>query len=158
MDAGDYAAPQDRIVFFGEYEHNIDEKGRVSLNAGLRVSVPAEEQARGYVLTQGHDKCLAVYTVSEFIRRSAQMEEARFGDPSTRAYVRDIFRKATLVKCDSQGRIVVPQRLRAAAHLKKQCVEIGVRDHIEIWSKELYDAYWIMNDGAAEKGGEEMPF
>ena len=48
---------------------------------------------------------------------------------------------ANAVKCvpDSQGRIVIPQRLRTYADLGKDVVIIGVHDRAEIWSAERWN-------------------
>ena len=89
---------------------------------------------------------------------SAFASVVRFSDPATRAYVRDLFRKATRVKPDAQGRVVIPQHLKDEAGIQKACMELGARDHVEIWSKERHDTYWSENIGAAEKGASDMPF
>jgi len=145
-------------VFFGEYEHNVDDKNRLCINSGLRSSMSPEALVRGFVLTRGYDGCLALYTRDGFMTMSSNIDETRFSDPQTRAYIRDLFRKAVDVVPDSQGRIVLPQRLRQESHIQKACVEIGVRTHIEIWPRDLHEAYWDENAGAAERGGGTMPF
>jgi len=56
------------------------------------------------------------------------------------------------VRLDSQGRIILPQRLKDDAGIQKVCVEIGARDRIEIWAKERYDQYWEENRDANSGG------
>ena len=148
----------DQTIFFGEFEHNVDEKNRVCINSSFRAGMPRDEQERGFVLTRGYDGCLALYTVSGFMKMSEQIGDTRFSDEQVRAYIRDLFRKAARVKPDSQGRIVLPQRLKDEAEIQKVCVEIGARDHVELWAKEVHDGYWSDNTDAAEKGGGDMPF
>ena len=150
--------PAPRVVFFGEFERSLDAKNRLCLDSSFRSAVPEEEEAQGFVLTRGYDKCLALFTMSGFMKMSNQIGDTRFADPAVRAYIRDVFRKATPVKPDRQGRIVIPQQLLDDAHIKKDCVQVGARDHVEIWAKGLYDAYWTLNAGAAEKGASDMPF
>ncbi len=145
-------------VFFGEYEHNVDDKNRLCINSGFRSSMSPEALAKGFVLTRGYDGCLALYTLAGFMAMSSNIGETRYSDPQTRAYIRDLFRKAANVVPDSQGRIVLPQRLRQESHIGKACVEIGARTHIEIWACDLHEVYWDENAGAAERGAGAMPF
>jgi len=51
-----------------------------------------------------------------------------------------MFANANKCELDSQGRIVVPQKLRQYAALDKDVVIIGVNDRAEIWSAESWHA------------------
>ncbi len=145
-----------QVVFFGEFEHSIDEKNRLCINSNLRAGVPPEEE---FVIMPGYDGCLMLMTVTDFLRRSASIDDDQYGsDAEARAAIRDVFRRAVRVKLDSQGRIIIPQRLKEDAEIQKVCVENGARDRIEIWAKERYEEYWRQNAGAAEKGGKAVPF
>ena len=116
----------------GTYEHSIDAKGRLFIPAKLR-----EELGVSFYLAMGIDTCLAIYpqsTWDKFTEKFASL-------PMTQSKVmRSLF--ANAVKCvpDSQGRIVLPQRLRKYADLGKDVVIIGVHDRAEIWSAERWNA------------------
>ena len=87
----------------------------------------------------------------------------RLSEPSpagqdVRAFSRLFFAQAEGVEADSQGRFRVPPTLFEQAGLKDEVVLIGVRDHIEIWDVERWDAYFAAKqenyDQIAEKAFE----
>lgn len=114
----------------GTYEHSIDAKGRLFIPAKLR-----EELGASFYLAMGVDTCLAVYPQESWDRFTEKFASLPLSKSKA---MRSLF--ANAVKCvpDSQGRIVLPQRLRKYADLGKDVVIIGVHDRAEIWSAERW--------------------
>jgi len=116
----------------GTYEHSIDAKGRLFIPAKLR-----EELGVTFYLAMGVDECLATYpqeTWNRFTEKFASLPM------SQSAAMRPLFANASKCELDSQGRIVIPQKLRKYAGLEKDAVIIGVNDRAEIWSAETWNA------------------
>ena len=116
----------------GTYEHSIDAKGRRFIPAKLR-----EELGVTFYLAMGVDECLAIYpqeTWNRFTEKFASLPM------SQSAAMRPLFANASKCELDSQGRIVIPQKLRKYAGLEKDAVIIGVNDRAEIWSAETWNA------------------
>ena len=116
----------------GTYEHSIDAKGRLFIPAKLR-----EELGVTFYLAMGVDECLAIYpqeTWNRFTEKFASLPM------SQSAAMRPLFANASKCELDSQGRIVIPQKLRKNAGLEKDAVIIGVNDRAEIWSAETWNA------------------
>ena len=116
----------------GTYEHSIDAKGRLFIPAKLR-----EELGVTFDLAMGVDECLAIYpqeTWNRFTEKFASLPM------SQSAAMRPLFANASKCELDSQGRIVIPQKLRKYAGLEKDAVIIGVNDRAEIWSAETWNA------------------
>lgn len=116
----------------GTYEHSIDAKGRLFIPAKLR-----EELGVTFYLAVGVDECLAIYpqeTWNRFTEKFASLPM------SQSAAMRPLFANASKCELDSQGRIVIPQKLRKYAGLEKDAVIIGVNDRAEIWSAETWNA------------------
>ena len=116
----------------GTYEHSIDAKGRLFIPAKLR-----EELGVTFYLAMGVDECLAIYpqeTWNRFTEKFASLPM------SQSAAMRPLFANASKCELDSQGRIVIPQKLRKYAGLEKDAVIIGVNDRAEIWSAETWNA------------------
>ena len=116
----------------GTYEHSIDAKGRLFIPAKLR-----EELGATCYLTMGIDACLAIYPQESwdvFTEKFASlpMSQSRL--------MRPIFANAAKCEPDSQGRIVLPQRLRKYAGLEKDVVIIGVHNRAEIWAADTWHA------------------
>ncbi len=116
----------------GTYEHALDAKGRLFIPAKLR-----EELGVSFYLTMGIDACLAIYPQTTWDR----FTETFASLPMSQSKVmRPLFANAVKCEPDSQGRIVVPQKLRDYAGLQKDVVIIGVHDRAEIWSDDAWNA------------------
>ena len=116
----------------GTYDHSLDAKGRLFIPAKLR-----EELGVTFYLAMGVDECLAIYpqeTWNRFTEKFASLPM------SQSAAMRPLFANASKCELDSQGRIVIPQKLRKYAGLEKDAVIIGVNDRAEIWSAETWNA------------------
>ena len=114
----------------GQYQHNIDAKGRLFIPAKFR-----EELGETFYVTIGLDGCLAVYSDEKW----ADLTEKFDALPISKARrMRTLFANAAKCELDSQGRIVIPQKLRKYAKLEKDAVILGVNDRAEIWSAQLW--------------------
>ena len=114
----------------GTYEHSIDAKGRLFIPAKLR-----EELGDSFYLPMGIATCLAIYPQSTWDKFTAKFASLSMTQPTA---TRPLFANAVKCELDSQGRIVIPQKLRKYAKLEKDAVIIGVNDRAEIWSAELW--------------------
>ena len=116
----------------GQYAHNIDAKGRLFIPARLR-----EELGQTFHVTVGLDHCLSVYTEESW---AAFTDKVRALPYSKAKALRPLFANAARCELDSQGRIVIPQKLRRYAGLDKDVVILGVNDRAEIWAADTWSA------------------
>ena len=108
----------------GEYQHSIDTKGRLFIPASLR-----EELGDTIYVTISIERALAVYSEEAWHEK----EEKFNALPSAQARrIRPLFVNAAKCTLDAQGRILLPQKLRAFANLKKDVMVLGVSNHAEI--------------------------
>lgn len=121
------------LSFFGEYAQVIDAKNRVFIPSKFR-----EILGERIYITRNVDGCLTVYSEEMW----AELTEKIRAIPSSKGgskIARFVFSKSADAKCDSQGRVLIPQPLVEYAELKKDIYVIGVGDHIEIWDKDARD-------------------
>lgn len=123
-------------MFMGEYQHNIDAKGRAIIPAKFR-----EELSQTFILTKGLDNCLVIYTMEEWKIFEEKMRKFPTADQGVRRFFRFLFSGASECEPDLQGRIIIPQNLRKYANINKEIISIGVVNKIEIWSKENWEVY-----------------
>ena len=116
----------------GTYEHNIDAKGRIFIPAKLR-----DELGEEFYLAAGVDPCVAVYPLSTWNRFTEKLSALPMSQSKK---LRAFFANAEKCTLDSQGRVVIPQKLRKYASLEREAVILGVNDRAEIWSKQLWQA------------------
>lgn len=120
-------------MFLGQYHHNIDEKGRLTIPVKFRDLL-----AEGAYLTQGFDRNLRLITEADFKIMASQINRLSMTDPAIRQLRRLIFSTASEVQLDRIGRTLVPQFLREFAGLDNEAVIVGVGEAIEIWSPEAW--------------------
>ncbi len=131
----------------GTHRYQLDPKGRVSLPARFR-----DVFADGAVLTLGQDGCLFCFPRAEWEARSDEVRGLPLSDAEGRAYARMFFGKAEAVELDTQGRLLIPQRLRAEIGIRKEVVVLGVFDRMEIWDKDAHERYEAAHGGAYQAG------
>ncbi|WP_106497716.1 division/cell wall cluster transcriptional repressor MraZ [Lentibacillus sp. Marseille-P4043] len=124
-------------MFMGEFQHNIDTKGRIIVPAKFR-----EELGDSFVVTRGLDKCLFAYPMEEWKLLEEKLKKLPLTKKDARAFTRFFFSGAVECEIDKQGRINIPQPLRNYATLNKECVVIGVSNRIEFWASENWDDYF----------------
>ncbi|MCD8287056.1 MAG: division/cell wall cluster transcriptional repressor MraZ [Clostridia bacterium] len=124
----------------GEYDHAIDDKNRI------RIPTRLKGDAEHLYFTKGTNSCIFVFTEETFEAKIAQLNEIAMGDADRQKGVRMFIKSAILVDVDNQGRLVVPAPLREFAKLKKDIKVCGAGTHVEIWAKEVFDAYYAEED------------
>jgi len=120
-------------VFLGEFEHSIDDKGRVAIPARFR-----EDLGEGMVLTRGFDLCLQAFPRAVWQQLAQKVSSLSLGSPEARNLRRILFSNAAEVEVDRQGRILVPQNLREYASLAEQVVITGMDTYFELWSADRW--------------------
>jgi MraZ protein len=118
-------------MFLGRYEHNIDEKGRLTIPVRYR-----ELLENGAYVTQGFDRNLMVLDAPSFEKMYEHVNQMSMTDPTARQLKRFIFSSAERVEIDRAGRMLLPLFLREAARLDASAMIIGVGDYFEIWSPQ----------------------
>ncbi len=123
-------------MFIGEYNHNLDEKGRLAVPVKFR-----DKLKKGAVVTRGLDGCLFFYTIDEWKILAEKLSNLPISQSNTRAFARLMLAGAMDVQLDKQGRIVLPDYLRKYAKLTKKIVIGGLYNRLEIWDEEAWKKY-----------------
>lgn len=140
-------------MFIGEYQHTVDEKGRLAIPIKFRSDL-----AKGAVVTRGLDNCLFLYSLEEWQKLADKLSRLPISKANTRAFSRLMLAGAMDVEIDKQGRVIVPDYLRKYAGIKKKVIVAGLYNRLEIWDEEAWMKYkqgTEKNSGdIAEKLGE----
>ena len=124
-------------MLIGEYHHNLVNKGRLTLPSKFR-----EELGEDIVITRGFENTLLVYTSKVFEQMAQSINSLPFTKQDSRNFQRFFLSGATAGEFDKQGRINITSILLSYADLTKECVIIGLGDHLEIWSLENWNAFY----------------
>lgn len=121
-------------MFLGQFQHNLDEKGRLMIPAPFRQSLEG-----GAFITQGFDRCLMVMTVDYFGQVYERINAMNLADPDARMLRRMILSNAYQVELDKVGRILVPLNLRQYAGFDGEAIVAGQGEYFEVWTPEEWN-------------------
>ena len=142
-------------MFYGEYLHSIDRKGRLILPSKFREVAKANFIEKFYV-TRGLDKCLFMFSEEEWRAQESKFKAISFTKQQARAFNRLYFSGASEVLADRQGRILLPQYLKDFAEIKKEVVIAGVSNRIEIWAKDKWQDFYGTSRQSFEEIAEKL--
>ena len=138
-------------MLMGEFHHNIDDKGRLVIPTKYRVEI-----GESFVITRGLEKCLYAYSLTEWNKLVAKLNELPFNKKDARTFIRTFFSGATVCEFDKNGRINITSPLVSYAGLSKACVIIGVNDRLEIWDEETFNDFINVNAENMEDIAENL--
>ncbi len=141
--------------FFGQYNVNLDPKGRISLPARIRPR-NGDDSSAPLVLTRGFENCLALYPEDEWSSLHGRLEELPSTSRDFRLFSRLMYSAAVIVTPDSQGRFLIPAYLLKFADLKRQALVLGANRWIEIWSPEKFNHTLDQPGGGFEDVAERL--
>ncbi len=138
-------------MFIGEYQHNLDDKGRLAIPAKFRSILK-----KGAVVTKGLDNCLFLYSKDEWQGLAKKFATLPISQSKTRAFARHMLAGAMDLEFDNQGRITVPEYLRRFATLGKKIIIAGLYNHLEIWDEAAWNSYKAETEKNSNSIAEEL--
>lgn len=120
--------------FVGQYEHQMDPKGRVSLPSAFRREAGSDR----FVLLQWEKPYLTLFPEAKWVDVQQRLLEFRRTDPKAWNNVRLIVAQAVEVAPDKQGRILIPAGLQEAAGITSAVLMSGNIDRVELWDPQIY--------------------
>jgi MraZ protein len=128
-------------MFYGEFFHSIDRKGRLILPSKFR-EVAKGNFVEKFFVTRGLDTCLFMFSEEEWRSQESKFKAMPFTKQESRVFNRLYFSGAVDVIPDRQGRILLPQFQKDYAQIKKDVVIVGVSNRIEIWGAQMWKEFY----------------
>ncbi|OGG34503.1 division/cell wall cluster transcriptional repressor MraZ [Candidatus Gottesmanbacteria bacterium RIFOXYB1_FULL_47_11] len=125
-------------LFLGEYEHALDDRGRITLPRKIRQELEGEREV---ILARGFDTCIFGFDKSSWEREAGKHLETPVTDEKARSLRRYLFSGAQKAELDKLGRILLPAQLKDYASISRNVVILGAGDHFEIWEKKRWETY-----------------
>ncbi|OHB63968.1 MAG: hypothetical protein A2Y77_10220 [Planctomycetes bacterium RBG_13_62_9] len=129
------------LLLTGEYQHAIDDKGRVLVSNKLRNQIDVDQHGSNFYLVLGANGVLCLYPEKCFEQLVLSVAPGATAPDEAVAFERISFAMSSKVELDNQGRLLLNDRLRKRAGLKEDITLVGVRDHIEIWNTRDWERY-----------------
>lgn len=135
----------------GQYQHQLDHKGRVSVPKKFRNILVG-----GGVLTRGLDGCLFFYSHEIWAGLTGKLRRLPLTARDARAFARFLLANAAEVSYDSLGRIAIPSYLLEFAKIDSDITFVGVGDRVELWSSAAWKIYQKESDTRAVEIAEKL--
>ena len=123
-----------RASYTDTFGHAFDDKGR--------ITVPAEWRSESYesnlFILPSAEPCVRVYPETWLSGLQEKLKTLKDSDP-VRQQALALASVAQGTTWDQQGRIMVKEKLRRKAGLKKEAMLVGQLDHFEIWDKAVWE-------------------
>ena len=130
------------MSFVGSFPHSLDAKKRVFIPAKFREELGAE-----FYITRKFDPYLSIYTAEEwdeFVTLISSLPESEAAE--LQDYLLGAAQKCTP---DSNGRIILDEKLMKHAGISKNVVFVGAGKQIKIWSEETWNERESKRDPAS---------
>ena len=124
------------IMFFGNYSHTLDEKGRLVIPRKMR-----DELGQQIFIMKGFDGALALYKADAYTELVEELKALSFNKKENRDYLRIKLASIVDLEVDKMGRVQIPASILAKYHINKDVAVLGAGDHIEVWDLEAYQKY-----------------
>ena len=131
-------------MFYGEFEYKVDQKGRVPFPPRFR-----RELKDGIILTQGVERCVTAYPLSEWKKLAASLTTGSVTRSKLRRLNRAVFATAFSLNIDGQGRVALPIPLREYAEIQDEVVIAGANTYLEIWNNVLWEEEKVISQEQA---------
>ncbi len=121
-------------MFFGRYEHTLDDKGRLTIPSRFRDALNSNTA----FVTRGFDNNLIVWPMDVFEKIQEKLRAHNIANVSERDFTRWLYSSAAMVEFDRTGRVLLPSSLRALIQMDSSAVLVGMGEYFEIWTPEQW--------------------
>lgn len=125
-------------MFRGRYQHQIDNKGRLSVPSRFREILASNYDER--LIITNFDQCLWAYPVLEWQELERKVGALPQFMDEVKALQRVFISAASECPIDKQGRVLIPPPLREYAGMNRDVVIVGMTRRFELWARERWDA------------------
>ena len=123
-------------MFFGSYEFNIDDKGRVVIPSKMRDEVGSK-----LYLIKGFEGCISLYKEEDFQKYISKIQSLPYEKSKVRKYTRLLLSSVVELNIDRQGRMLIPVKSLKEYKIGDRAMILGEIDHIEIRDLESWNSY-----------------
>jgi len=135
-------------MFIGQFEYNLDDKGRVSIPGKFREKLSPKKKELTLVVARDLDRCLSVYPEEAWLNVAEKIQNLPRVEEDIQRFARYFFATAEECILDKQGRILLSNDLRRHANLGREIIFLGHFHKFEIWNLEAWRAQESVNSNS----------
>lgn len=138
-------------MFFGSYEYNVDEKGRVNIPPKFRNDIGEK-----LYLIKGYEGCISLYKEQDFQRYITNIQNLPYEKAKVRQHARILLQSVVELSIDKAGRVLIPTKTLKEYEIGRNVLVLGALDHLEIWDVEKWKVYKEENEKSFELDAEDL--
>ena len=123
----------------GNSPAKIDDKGRLKVPNGFRVAMQ-DEHGRELFVTSLSGESVRIYPMPVWIEQERKLAQLPTTNPSRQRYLDRVNVHGQHTERDTQGRVLIPQRLRESAQIVGDVDVFGQFHLLEVWNHERFMA------------------
>jgi MraZ protein len=125
-------------VLRGSYSAKIDDKGRLKIPNAFRALVQERHAATGLYVTSVTGDSVRIYPMPVWLGVEERLARMPSTHPARLKFLDRVNYFGQISEFDSQGRVLVPPRLREAAGMTGEVDVLGQVDYLEVWNHERF--------------------
>jgi MraZ protein len=122
-------------VLRGNYAVKIDDKGRLKIPNAFRALIEKTHGSELFV-TSLTGESVRVYPMPVWLALEERLSRAPSVHPSRGRFLDRVNYFGQTAEVDTQGRVVIPQRLRESAGMAGEVDVLGAVDRLEVWNHD----------------------
>jgi len=139
----------------GQYDGTVDEKGRLLLPGKIKASLPDDI----LIQTRSVDKCIWLFPKEPWDNLESKiMENSSLMKSQSRLLHRTLIAPAHEIIVEKTGRIKLSASIMKSVGVERECVILGLGDHIEIWDTKTYEQYQFDSEEELNEALEGIDF
>jgi MraZ protein len=128
------------MLFLSTYHNRIDKKGRVSIPAQFRAALAAQEFSGIVAYVSPLHDCIEACGMTRIMKLNSRVEKFDPYSEERDAFATMIFGESVQLAFDTEGRVMLPGALIAAAKLKEEVTIVGKGEIFEIWEPKAFES------------------
>ena len=125
------------LVFRGHEQARIDDKGRLKIPNVFR-SLLETKYGRELFLTSLTGESVLLYPMPVWIEKEEKLGRMPAGHPARLRFLDRVNFFGQVAELDTQGRVLVPVRLRETATMSGDVDVLGQYDYLEVWNHDRF--------------------
>jgi MraZ protein len=126
-------------VFRGNHTAKIDDKGRLKIPNAFRTLIEAEHGPELFVTSVTGEE-VRIYPMPVWLALEERIGRMPSTHPARLRFFDRVNYFGQTAEIDSQGRVVLPTRLRESASMAGEVDVLGQYDHLDVWNHERFVA------------------
>ncbi len=128
----------DQGLYAGEFRHNRDAKGRLTVPSKWRFEGDEEQVFLAFPDPVG---CVTVYPPKMVAQMKEKLSQISLGDAKGQRAIMKLLSSADSFTFDKSGRIKINDKLYEHAGVGKEIVLVGTVNKFHLWEPERYNRY-----------------